>query len=200
MTTLNKILRATVGQIVKADVTGTSLWLTGRISSFDDKTITFSPADGSDEVKMVRAEVFKATQAELDAASQSTVVTPATKVGTGAYRRPAGEVVDLPHPAFDATPTASEAYDTESAGRKNGVVDPAYIDGYTKVKSVNGNASLDNNDRVAVSLRGGTLENVYETAADALETTVEELKASYSHLNPGMARMVLGNRIRAALK
>jgi hypothetical protein len=68
----------------------------------------------------------------------------------------------------------------------------------TKKKTVNGNPSIDNNDKIAQRLRGQTLDTVYELCAKACEVTVKDLKAKYGHLNLGMQRMNLGNKIRAA--
>lgn len=61
-----------------------------------------------------------------------------------------------------------------------------------------GNATMDNGDAVAKRLRGAALEDVYEEAAKVLGESVSALQAKYKHLNPGMQRMNLGNRMRAA--
>lgn len=68
-------------------------------------------------------------------------------------------------------------------------------------KTAGGNASIDNNDEVAKKLRGKPLDEVYAAAAKALapDETVNSLKARYKHLNEGMQRMNLGNRLRGAL-
>ncbi len=54
-------------------------------------------------------------------------------------------------------------------------------------------------DYVAQSLDGFTLEEVYAVASALTETTVKDLNAKYNHLNGGMQRMNLGNRIRGAV-
>lgn len=59
-------------------------------------------------------------------------------------------------------------------------------------------ATIDNGDEIGERLRGLDLDEVYGEAASELEVTVGELKAKYGHLNPGMQRMNLGNRIRGA--
>lgn len=69
---------------------------------------------------------------------------------------------------------------------------------YEKVASVNGHASLDNGDELATKLRGTELDDVYKLAAQVLGETQRTLRAKYAHLNVGMQRMNLGNRIRAA--
>lgn len=57
---------------------------------------------------------------------------------------------------------------------------------------------IDNNDEVAAKLRGMALDNVYTYVAAALKVAETALRAQYGHLNPGMQRMNLGNRIRGA--
>jgi hypothetical protein len=70
----------------------------------------------------------------------------------------------------------------------------------TERKTAGGNPSVDSGDKIAIRLRGKTLDEVYKEAAEALGETQKELKAKYAHLNIGMQRMSLGNRIRAAGK
>lgn len=70
---------------------------------------------------------------------------------------------------------------------------------YEAVKSAQGNSSLDSGDEVAQKLRGMELDDVYTKAAKTLGESERSLKQRYSHLNPGMQRMNLGNRLRAAL-
>lgn len=64
--------------------------------------------------------------------------------------------------------------------------------------SNSGNATMDNGDALARKLRGAALEDVYAEAAKVLGESVSALQAKYKHLNPGMQRMNLGNRMRAA--
>lgn len=64
--------------------------------------------------------------------------------------------------------------------------------------SNSGNATMDNGDALAKKLRGAALEDVYAEAAKVLGESVSALQAKYKHLNPGMQRMNLGNRMRAA--
>ncbi len=71
---------------------------------------------------------------------------------------------------------------------------------YVAVKSANGNSSLDNGDSVAKKLRAMTLEEVYKEYARVAGREEEAaMRKRYSHLNPGMQRMNLGNRMRAHL-
>lgn len=69
---------------------------------------------------------------------------------------------------------------------------------YVKVKTAAGNTSLSCGDATAKSLQGLELEDVYKKASKVLGVPVTELKSRYSKLNPGMQRMNLGNRMRAA--
>lgn len=87
--------------------------------------------------------------------------------------------------------------------RKNGVVYAGYLPQYEKYKAVvNGQVrrSIDKGDAIAVQLRGQTLETTYKDAAAATGHSVADLQSRFSHLNPGMQRMSLGNMIRKALK
>jgi hypothetical protein len=70
------------------------------------------------------------------------------------------------------------------------------ISGYEKVKNASGHTSYDNGDDVATKLRGKTLDDVYAYASKQLKEPEKDLRAKYKHLNPGMQRMSLGNRLR----
>lgn len=67
---------------------------------------------------------------------------------------------------------------------------------YIKVKTAAGGTSYNNGDAVAERLQGKSLEEVYTIAAKALKIEEKELYAKYRHLNVGMQRMALGNRMR----
>lgn len=69
---------------------------------------------------------------------------------------------------------------------------------YEVNKGDDGRRLIDNGDDVAVQLRGMDLDDVYSTVAKALGCTEKELRERYQHLNPGMQRMNLGNRLRGA--
>lgn len=64
--------------------------------------------------------------------------------------------------------------------------------------SAAGNATMDNGDALAKQLRGAELDEVYRQASAILGVPQTELRAKYKHLNVGMQRMNLGNRMRAA--
>ena len=72
-------------------------------------------------------------------------------------------------------------------------------------KSAGGSKAIDCGDKLAEKLRGKTLDEVYAMAAKTLvdddEKPIAEktLRAKYAHLNVGMQRMNVGNRMRAVL-
>lgn len=72
-------------------------------------------------------------------------------------------------------------------------------------KTAKGNPSVHCDDDVANLLAGKDLDKVYELTAKALTKagveggTEPELRKRYKHLNVGMQRMNLGNRMRGAL-
>lgn len=71
---------------------------------------------------------------------------------------------------------------------------------YVKTISPNGNFTMHNGDSVAKKLDAKTLDDVYKAAAKELGVAEIELREKYKHLNPGMQRMNLGNRMRGALR
>jgi hypothetical protein len=81
--------------------------------------------------------------------------------------------------------------------RRNGVIHAEYLPKYQAYKRADGKTSLDNGDGVASTLRAVALEQVYKITAKEIGESIEALKAKYGHLNPGMQRMNLGNRLRA---
>ena len=70
---------------------------------------------------------------------------------------------------------------------------------YVKGVSGSGKKTMRANDHVAASLDGFTLDEVFRVAAELTETPEKEYRGKYSHLNVGMQRMNLGNRIRGAI-
>ena len=87
----------------------------------------------------------------------------------------------------------------EPEQKSDGVVVKPDTSGYTNSRSASGAKTLHNGDPVAVGLAGATLEEAYSLAEEALETPVKDLKAKYGHLNDGMQRMNLGNRLRGVV-
>lgn len=70
---------------------------------------------------------------------------------------------------------------------------------YATGRAASGAKTQHNGDPVATALNGATLEEVFGLAAEAIESTPTELAEKYGHLNPGMQRMNLGNRIRGVV-
>jgi transcription initiation factor TFIIIB Brf1 subunit/transcription initiation factor TFIIB len=68
--------------------------------------------------------------------------------------------------------------------------------GYT----THGNRTIDVNDKVAKMLRGTDPLEMYQIAAEVLKVSARTLKRDYKHLNIGMQRMNLGNRMRKELR
>jgi len=83
-----------------------------------------------------------------------------------------------------------------------------YYDKYKvyEERTASGRKCQDSGDPVAAALRGKDLDEVYDLTARVLSQSGEDaigpqgLKEKYGHLNVGMQRMNLGNRIRRALK
>ena len=73
------------------------------------------------------------------------------------------------------------------------------LSNYEKAKAPGGGTSYHNGDAVAEKLAGKSLDEVYSTAAKVLKEDEKALKAKYKHLNVGMQRMALGNRMRKVL-
>ena len=104
---------------------------------------------------------------------------------------------------------SEEAEDEEPAGRRI-VKSKVDLSRYThhEAKTASGRKVMDVNDRAAAMLRGKTLDEAYEIVSMEIAIAFDrhltearqELVARYEHLNPGMQRMNLGNRLRKALK
>lgn len=136
---------------------------------------------------------------------------------------PTPEKVTKPAKAKKAKPVAKKAKAKKAkpsgkSGANKGVKGPQvlkqYAPDYRKggpkgdSKTSGGNKAVDNGDAVANKLLGKSLNEVYELAVPVLnkgleegekEWTVGTLKAKYKHLNVGMQRMNIGNRMRAVL-
>ncbi len=70
---------------------------------------------------------------------------------------------------------------------------------YVKGVSGSGKKTMRTNDLVAAALDGFTLDECYAVAQELTDTPAKEFRDKYSHLNVGMQRMNLGNRIRGAI-
>lgn len=95
-------------------------------------------------------------------------------------------------------PAATEEVSMEQALAEDGegVQVKANREKYTSTRSASGAKSLHSGDAVAVALDGCSLDDLYPTAADFMGVEEQTLREKYSHLNIGMQRMNLGNRIR----
>ncbi len=65
---------------------------------------------------------------------------------------------------------------------------------YVPTRSASGAKSLSNGDEIAQALEGLGLEALYAIADKLIKDN--EFKAKYGHLNVGMQRMNIGNRLR----
>ena len=88
--------------------------------------------------------------------------------------------------------------------RKNGVVFAGYLPQYEAYKAVRADGttkrSIDKGDNTAVLLRNLDLSTVYATVSNATGSSIVDLRERFQHLNPGMQRMNLGNRLRRTLR
>lgn len=66
-------------------------------------------------------------------------------------------------------------------------------------KTAGGNVSVHCGDEVAQKLLGKSLDDCYKIVAKAAEETEADLRKKYKHLNLGMQRMNLGNKLRGVL-
>lgn len=77
-----------------------------------------------------------------------------------------------------------------------------YAPNYTKDsehKTVSGNVSVHCGDAVAKKFLGKSLDEIYPIVAKATEENEKDLRKKYAHLNVGMQRMNLGNKLRGVL-
>ena len=112
--------------------------------------------------------------------------------GSGAQYKLRNSQVEAVKNPFAAISDDMEKKNTRTCGNSH-----YNINDYVKVKSASGNTSMDKGDATALTLRKFDLDGVYQYAAKALGMAEDELRAKYKHLNAGMQRMCLGNRIRA---
>lgn len=177
-------------EYVKLTLTGT----THKIAERKGAWVRVFMGDGT--IKSFRGAQFTYVDAP------DTAVTAEEAFGAANARRPApvpASAASAPKRARETAPRAPRARKPLSE-RKNGKVDALYLQFYKQYRRQDGVLSVDNGDDVAAKLRGMDLVRVYAYAAGVLNESVEGLKARYEHLNPGMQRMNLGNRVRAFLK
>lgn len=186
------IKRATIGGYAKTHENVLRLGACGRIVSFDAEVIEFEAPDGA-RFKFPRRETFKATAAEYEKA--------AAAHAEGNRPLPFKKATEGASAPVKKNGMAKHSPDMPEAKEK-AVVKDSYRSTYTKTKSASGGSSLVCGDAVSQILAGRSLAEV----AHALEeistifgerTTVAEIDKRYAHLNIGLARMSIGNRIRA---
>jgi len=77
-----------------------------------------------------------------------------------------------------------------------------YAPGYvhdSEHKTAAGNPSVHCGDEVAKKLLGKSLDECYKIAAKVVEESEADLRKKYGHLNLGMQRMNLGNKMRGVI-
>lgn len=186
---MDTIKRATIGGYIKIE-TYSGQVVVGRITGFDSDYIEFLTADGTAET-IRRARAFKATAKEYaDAVQQAEASKYVSEATEG-----------IPE-ALEEADTAEDSPEGDEASPKAGAVKESYRRSYAKTKSASGNISLTCGDQVARILDGKTLDQVIHVLDELSlifgeHITEREIRAKYANLNTGLARMSIGNRIRA---
>ena len=139
------------------------------------------------------------TQAAVPSIAEQATAAAGKLVGTKAKRaakRPGPVTVTKPGKVAKAP--AKKAKPSGNAAER---LVPADLETYVKDsehKTAGGNVSIHCNDAVANKLLGKTLDQCYAIVAKAIKEDEKALRAKYKHLNIGMQRMSLGNRMRGA--
>jgi len=142
------------------------------------------------EARAAKAAAKAARKAEMAAKRE------AAKVARAAKREAAKAVKAARAGQLIKTPKRTGDYKLiKRVGEKDHKAD---LTRYKHVFSASGSSSLDCGDDLAKQLRGATLDEVYKQAAKLLREPEAALRKRYDHLNVGMQRMNLGNRMRAA--
>ena len=129
----------------------------------------------------------------VKAGKTSTSKEPRKTMATAAAKKPPAKT------AAKKAPAKTAKAKTESSGVRTIAGKVVDINKYTKTKAPGGGISYNNGDAVAEKLEGKTLDEAYALTARTLKTEEKELRKQYSHLNVGMQRMTLGNRLRKVL-
>lgn len=91
-----------------------------------------------------------------------------------------------------------KAVKEENAATENAATEAAKVtikkDNYQTSRTASGGKSLSNGDKVALALEGMTADEVYKVADNLIPGN--DFRGKYAHLNIGMQRMNVGNRIR----
>lgn len=136
----------------------------------------------------------QATQAPTTSAEQKAAAAPAPKATKAPKAKAAAK--KSAKPAKKAKAKKADADAVKGPGVLRNYAPDYHKD--KENKTVGGHVSVDNNDKLAKELRGKDLDTVYKAAAKLLKEPEADLRKRYKHLNPGMQRMNLGNRMRAA--
>lgn len=181
---MNPVKRATPGVYVKI-VNARNELLVGKITAPGD-ICEVETAQGA-IIDVARNQLFKATKAEFERGYADEVH--AAEVEAGNIEDDFEDSIEE-----DLSDVEAElAEDEAEAG--NEIVKRHY-----QLEYIARSGNRDCDDELAQHLRGVDLDQVYSMAEDILEINEEDLRAKYGHLNQGLQRMNLGNRIRAAVK
>lgn len=96
------------------------------------------------------------------------------------------------------TDTTKAAADAKAKPKTGNVYKAQYRTNLKTTTNKKGQVRIDNDDQTAKALRDKSLDEIYSLAAKELGETQKALRERYGHLNTGMQRMNLGNRIRGA--
>jgi hypothetical protein len=106
-----------------------------------------------------------------------------------------GQLSDPPKPESKPEPQRKSKPSNESNGKVALRPDRSrYTVG--AAETATGRKTIDIGDATAELLRGKALYEIYRLAAAKLDEGEDGLRARYQHLNLGMQRMNLGNRLR----
>lgn len=147
---------------------------------------------------MTNQAAVQQSSTEQQAAAESSV-----QHMTKAQKREAQRLAKVEAEKREAEAKAAlEAELLAAAVKGRNVVPAHYRANYVRglATTASGNPTVDNNDDVAAQLRGMAIEGVYGLAAIELGIPQETLREQYAHLNVGMQRMNLGNRVRGIRK
>jgi len=159
-----------------------------------------APATIANQVVAANAlKAAKAKPAKVGTKAKAAAKRPSKPIITKpAAKAPAKKAAKPKAPAKKAAKPAKAKAKAKPTGDR---LVPANLETYVKDnehKTPAGSTSVHCGDDVAKRLLGKSLDQVYAMAAKALKEDEKALRAKYKHLNAGMQRMNLGNRMRAA--
>ena len=196
MTNANEQLkRVDVGNRVKADTTGFGEFEAGTITRYDKNRgyVYFESLRDGEEVWVGRSDALKCSKKEFE-----TFRAKFQEQHDEAVEQFQDAPVDVESEELPGLVEEDEDEQQEVTTASRSIVPQKYRDRYVRNR-VERAVYVDCGDYTAAWLRGKTLHQVYETAAELLDLDLDTLYEKYSHLNNGQVRMVLGNRIRKAV-